>query len=209
MRPYTPPKFNEAGFDCPHCAAYANQVWWTFKDGAGIFDGGSLRGARCQHCTKYTVWLNGEMLYPDAPGVPLPNPDLPSEIQDDYREAAGILNKSPRASAALLRLAIQKLCKSLGESGDINVMIGNLVKRGLPVQVQQALDIVRVIGNNAVHPGTIDLTDDRDTAAQLFGLVNIIAQVMLTQPKEIAAMYASLPEGPRKAIEKRDDSGTP
>lgn len=69
---------------------------------------------------------------------------------------------------------------------------------------QKALDVGRVIGNNAVHPGQIDLKDDRATAEKLFGLVNLIADIMVTQPKHIDAMFQGLPEGARKAIEKRD-----
>jgi len=34
--------------------------------------------------------------------------------------------------------------------------------------ILQSLDIVRVIGNESVHPGVIDLKDDRHTALRLF-----------------------------------------
>jgi hypothetical protein len=70
--------------------------------------------------------------------------------------------------------------------------------------VQKSLDVVRVIGNEAVHPGELDLRDDRDTALQLLRLIDVIAHQMISQPKAIAALYESLPEGKRKAIEKRD-----
>ncbi|MER9473535.1 DUF4145 domain-containing protein [Mesorhizobium sp. M0520] len=116
-----------------------------------------------------------------------------------------MINTSPRSAAALLRQAIQRLCRHVGGDGkNINDDIASLVKKVLDPRVQKALDVVRVIGNNAVHPGQIDLKDDRATAAKLFGLVNLIADIMVTQPKHIDAMFEGLPEGARKAIEKRD-----
>jgi hypothetical protein len=121
-----------------------------------------------------------------------------------YEEAAGIMVKSPRAAAALLRLAVQKLCKALGEKGkDINDDIGNLVKQGLPIQVQQSLDAVRVIGNNAVHPGEIN-ADNPAAVALLFGLLNVIVDRMITQPKKIQEIYGALPPKILDGISKRD-----
>jgi hypothetical protein len=98
------------------------------------------------------------------------------------------------------------MCRELGEPGkNINDDIGALVKTGLPVAVQQALDILRVVGNNAVHPGQIDLRDDAGTASQLFGLVNLIASVMISQPKQVKALYETVvPESQRRAIAERD-----
>jgi hypothetical protein len=70
--------------------------------------------------------------------------------------------------------------------------------------VQQALDTLRVVGNNAVHPGHLDLNDNKETAAALFGLLNFIVERMITHPKQIASLYSSLPQGNRDAIHKRD-----
>ncbi|MDU8911428.1 hypothetical protein [Aestuariicoccus sp. MJ-SS9] len=70
--------------------------------------------------------------------------------------------------------------------------------------MQQALDAVRVIWNHAVHPGQIDLRDDRATAETLFKLLNLIVDKTISEPKHVAEVYASLPEGAVKAIEKRD-----
>ena len=148
------------------------------------------------------------MISPDESNIVPPNTDLNDDIKADYNEATSIVNKSPRGAAALLRLCVQKLCKQLGESGDnLDRDIGNLVKKGLPGNIQKALDIVRVIGNNAVHPGQIDITDDIDTASRLFELVNHIAEIMITHPKKVDEMYNKLPEEKRKAIGKRDSSG--
>jgi len=161
--------------------------------------------AWCTHCDQYSLWVKEKMIYPEESGIQMPNPDLRDDIKADYNEARSIVNKSPRGAVALLRLCIQKLCEQLGQPGkNINDDIANLVKEGLPPDIQRALDIVRVIGNDAVHPGQIGLKDDVETANRLFGLVNLIAQVMITQPDEIKQLYKTLPETKRKAIEDRD-----
>jgi len=208
MFPYVPPTFNIKGFNCPHCNAYANHDWQEIfcnsRTNSNIqFD--TLKRAVCPHCDKYSIWHSEKIIYPESTGVPLPNPDLQDDIKEDYLEAANILNKSPRGATALLRLCIQKLCKQLGEKGEnINNDIRSLVKKGLPPLVQQSLDYVRVIGNNAVHPGQIDLKDDRKTALNLFECINLVAQIMITQPKEIQQLYSSLPQEKREAIDKQD-----
>ena len=148
------------------------------------------------------------MVFPTSSPAPPPNADLPSDIQDDFNEARRIVTQSPRGASALLRLCVQKLCKHLGEDGcHINSDIATLVSKGLPVKVQQALDTVRVVGNNAVHPGQIDIKDDVDTASALFHLINVICEVMISQPKEVDALCQTLiPQTQRDAIAKRDSA---
>jgi len=186
MIPYKPPGYLEKGFNCPFCGAFADQVWYRtgiygLENGQyyGIINGYIL--GNCRHCNKYTVWILDKLAFPQTGTAPLPNPDMPEDVKQDYEEARNIVTISPRGSAALLRLAIQKLCKSLGESGkDLNDDIKKLVAKGLPEKLQKALDSVRVIGNNAVHPGQIDLTDDIETANKLFVFVNVIVDNRIT-----------------------------
>lgn len=206
------PLLNKSAFHCPspNCGVYANQTWGELMqnsttEGYGWHSMQHWKAALCDHCKDISLWHRETLVYPANSNLPLPNEDLSKEIQEDYNEAANIIERSPRASAALLRLAIQKLCKQLGQQGDkINDDIGELVQKGLPVQIQQALDIVRVIGNEAVHPGQIDLKDNKEIAYQLFELVNIIAQTMLTQPKNISMLYSNLPKDKLKGIIDRD-----
>lgn len=161
--------------------------------------------SKCYNCDDIAIWIHDRLVWPNLGEAPKPNNDLPEDILRDYEEAGTILDLSPRGAAALLRLCIQKLCKHLGESGDnINGDIAALVEKGLDTRVQQSLDIVRVVGNEAVHPGQLDLRDDRATAEKLFGLINLIANIMISQPKDVQEMYGDLPEDKRKAIEKRD-----
>lgn len=159
----------------------------------------------CYTCDQTAIWLHDRLLYPSKMTGPAPNPDLSEDVLHDFEEARTILDLSPRGAASLLRLAIEKICIELkAEGNDINQQIAFLVSKGLPEEVQQALDTIRVIGNEAVHPGQLDLRDDRETATKLFDLVNFIAQDRISRPKQIKALYGMIPEGKRKAIDVRN-----
>lgn len=215
MKTHHPPEFDGSAFNCPCCGAYAEQKWSRLEEShdgrPGVSPLGDSRaksyyGSKCAHCGNVALWCDEKLIFPNVGPAELPNLDMPEEIRADYDEANSIANASPRGAAALLRLAIQKLSKHLGKPGkNINEDIAALVADGLPPRVQQALDSVRVIGNEAVHPGQMDLRDDSGTVAQLFKLTNFIVQKMITEPKEIDGIYSRLPEKKRKEIERRDN----
>ena len=121
------------------------------------------------------------------------------------RHTIAIVQRSPRGAGALLRLALQKLMPHLGEKGkNMNGDIASLVASGLDPGMQQALDALRVIGNNAVHPGELDLQDNVETVGSLFGLINYIVEQRISHPKKLQELYNALPEGARAAIADRD-----
>ena len=206
---YIDPKVLEKSFTCPHCGTLAKQDWWFRAWNGSHYPNNSLeyhpiRVGNCHNCNKSTIWVDDYMYYPDNGAAQFPNIEMPEEVLKLYYEAASIHAKSPRGAAALLRLAIQVLCKELGEDGkNINNDIGNLVQKGLPEIVQQSLDIVRVTGNDAVHPGQID-TDNPETVSQLFDLVNIIVEYMIALPKRVSGIYKNLPPDKLKGIDQRD-----
>jgi hypothetical protein len=162
--------------------------------------------SRCYSCDGIAVWRADELIYPQNTLSIAPNAEMPPDVLADFLEANEILDKSPRGAAALLRLCVQKLLVHLGGKGkNINDDIGNLVEKGLDKRIQKALDVVRVVGNNAVHPGQIDLRDDKQIATQLFGLVNVIVETLIAQPKHIEEMYETVvPDSVKAQIEKRD-----
>lgn len=149
------------------------------------------------------------MIWPDVRVGALPSNDLPADIRDVYEEAQLIGSKSPRSAVALLRLCLQHLCDHLEPgSADINSKIGSLVKKGLRPAVQQALDIVRLTGNKAVHPGEISWDEDGGAILiQMFDLINLIVDDLISKPAQVDALFRSLPEEKRLAIERRDGSG--
>ena len=98
------------------------------------------------------------------------------------------------------------MCGELGTSSkNLNDAIGELVQSGLHPKVQKAMDYVRVTGNDAVHPGQIDVGDNPEIAGKLFELVNGVAQEMITREKMVDELYESLPECKRDQINQRDE----
>lgn len=153
--------------------------------------------------------LDRSIVYPIPRSAPKPVPGMPEDVKKDYEEARAVLTHSPRASAALLRLTLQRLCVHLGQPGRVlNDDIKALVQqRGLKPQIQQALDIVRVTGNNAVHPGEMDLDDSQEIALSLFTVINLIVEELIVIPNQIQALYNALPERDRNNIARRDQPG--
>jgi hypothetical protein len=175
--------------------------------GSGHVWDSTLYKSWCHNCKRTALWLEKNMISPDHATAPMPHEELPKDCAGDFLEARSILSKSPRGAAALLRLTIQKLMPHLGEKGkNIDEDIAALVKKGLPVEIQQALDACRVIGNNAVHPGEIILSDSPELAAQMGELINFIVDNRISQPRKIKELYGRLPQRNLDAIVKRDAS---
>lgn len=221
---YVLPKHQRDAFNCPHCKVYARQSWhyevflyskktgylsqspgYTAGADMSVADLGNCSFSKCDYCRNAALWQGKQLAFPLVPSAPPPHKDMPKEVNALYEEAARIAAFSPRAAAALLRLAIDQLTGILGETDrDLNKRIGGLVQKGLPATVQQALDSVRLIGNDAVHPGEIQFDDKPAMAETLFKLVNFVVERMIAAPKEVEEMYNSLPEPKRIAIIKRD-----
>lgn len=216
------------------CEGYSDEV---YEDGSWCATH-HWRVLICSACNytnvlSFTLWehteyiigtdKNGKVIFDNAPtiyaiyprrdlAVPPPHSDMPDGIKDDYEEAMRVFVESPRSAAALLRLVIQKLCIVLGGKGkNINQDVAFLVKNGLPKHVQRALDIVRVIGNESVHPGQIDVNDNRTTARELFSLVNEIVEEQIGRIKrheKIDTLYDQLPQSKREQIQRRDEESS-
>lgn len=209
-----------SSFVCPYpnCRAFAAHTWgrvanlsqpaegargWTTRNISIVAQ--DLWLAKCSVCHNETIFFDDALVWPVESQAPAPNLDMPPDVATDFEEARQIYMMSPRGAAALLRLALQKLCGHLDAPGDINQAIGKLVAEGQvsPV-IQQALDSLRVIGNEAVHPGTLDLKDDQDTALRLFKLLNFVVEKTISDSKHIAEIYGTLPPAKLKGIEDRD-----
>jgi hypothetical protein len=229
MRDATP-KYQAPQFTCPSCDAITGQTWQETALVHPNTPGGALgvHTAVCQACSGVTIWVGGvasfsggatplassviltdaRLVEPPPRSGPPPSRDLPPDALRDYNEARTIVDMSPRGAAALLRLCLQRLLAELGYDGvALDDAIATLVREHrLRAEIQQSMDVLRVVGNNAVHPGELDLRDDKDTTLALFDLINLVVDQLISQPRRVAELYARLPAGARQAIDRRDGS---
>ena len=192
------PKYHSNKFYCPYCYVYAHHKWGP----AGVYRGEFIQlnigredveVSVCACCSRPSFWLSEKLIYPSIRAFPPANSDLDDNIRQIYDEAGAIAGQSPRAACALLRLAAEMLLEQLGNTGSLNENIQKLVQNGLNERIQQSLDIVRVTGNHAIHPGKIE-PDDITNTQTLFDLINLIADALITQPKRVQAIYDNIPE---------------
>ena len=135
---------------------------------------------------------------------------VPEAVRELWDEARAVAPHSSRSAAALLRLALQTLLADLvpGES-NLNAAIGAALRGGVPGPVQQAMDVLRVGGNGAVHPGELRLDDDPATLGALFGLLSYVVQETVVRSAQVSALFGRLPQGVRDGIERRDAKSHP
>ncbi len=189
------------------------QRWYTVRGMATghAKDFAEYGASVCAHCQRVAMWHEAQLIYPE--GLRLgsePIEGMPDAVVALYNEARDVSTRSPRSAAALLRLALQLLLDEIRPGkGQINDKIGALVKDGLDVRVQQAMDALRVIGNNALHPGEIDIEEDDSLVPGLFAVINMIVEQMILRPAQVAALYDAIPQGAADAIRRRDGGDKP
>jgi hypothetical protein len=154
----------------------------------------------CFNCNEMCLWVYDQLVWPRCTGGSEPKLHALPEMRREYVKASQTLEASPRGAIALLRLAIEKLCKELGESGESpNDDVALFVREDVDARVQKVLDAVRIIEGNAGRPGG----DDQATAETLSGLVNLICEKMIMEPRHLQAVYTKLRENARYAMERQ------
>jgi hypothetical protein len=202
---YIAPEHEKEAFTCPYCQVYTTQDWEELNVSGARYVSPISR-SQCFHCHKHAYWHEKKMMVPDSVNVPMPNSDLPEELQKIYLEARSIFNNSPRGAAALLRLVLQMLMKEFGEPGrDLDKDIGSLAaKEKVSKRTTKMFHSIRITGNESVHPGTINLEDDTELANALFHLINLIVFDVTSYGNYVDKIWEKMPKGKRMAAEERD-----
>src|SRR6476646_9474232 len=155
----------------------------------------NLHASRCYNCKGFTVWVRDRLVFPSRGDEP---PDVvevdfeevaedvqetaeDEEVSEDFEEAAAILNKFPRGAAALTRVCIQNMMPLLEENAEnLDENVSSLVRKGLEVEIQQAMDVLKVVRKNPSQITEVDLKEENE-AAKIFltSLTQILKRRML------------------------------
>lgn len=218
MEKYIKPEFRKDAFNCPHCGVYAKMRWYDF--GFRV-EGYAFFHAQCWYCSRQTIWYDKDkesgMFFPKDTAIP-PQEDMPEKVKKIYEEASLVLGDSPRASCALLRLALQELMKYLKENVDryrelkdenLSQCIKQMLEIGTFDQdqkeiLQESMDSIRLVGNKVIHPSELDINDNPEIANILFAMLNSIVKEVITRPKKIKEDVRILQE----AINKTQNSNS-
>lgn len=132
---------------------------------------------------------------------------MPEEVREVFEEARSIASNSPRAAAALLRLAAEQLVSAKTEQGiNLNVGIERLAQeQRISPTAQQFADSLRLLGNDTVH-AVSEIQDHapQETIETAFDFLNKLVDDLITGPKQAEGMLQKFPERKRAGIEQRD-----
>jgi len=164
-----------------------------------------LEIAFCQHCRRFTLWLGDAMIYPRVGGAPPPHEEMPPQIRELYEEARGVLPASPRASAALLRVALEGLLEEAGyKQGRLADRLQKAYEdRKLSASTYDVAEALRYAGNAAAHyePWKINPSEgeeDREMVYDLFTFVNDVTEELFAKPRRDKESVRKLNERVRK-----------
>jgi hypothetical protein len=130
---------------------------------------------------------------------------MPPRIRELYEEARGVLPASPRASAALLRVALEGLLEEAGyRQGRLADRLEKAYEdRKLSDGTYNLAESLRYAGNAAVHyePWKIDPSEgeeDREMVKSLFDFVNEVTEELFAKPRRLGEMARKINEKFRK-----------
>src|SRR4051812_43900037 len=99
----------------------------------------------CFSCNEMCLWVYDQLVWPTRAGGRELEPVAPPDVRRECEETSQTLEASPRGAVALLRLAIEKLCKDLGVSDErLNDDLAFLIREDVDARVQKVLDAARI-----------------------------------------------------------------
>jgi len=207
---------------CPHCSKEIHISDWeetsVFFDLDTAQTGAQVVVGQCPACGELIIRIQrgeiGGAEYPivsnvESDEVVYPmftarfvEPEVPEIYKSEYREAAMVLNISPKASAALSRRILQNILRQ-----EFKIKHKRLVEEidefinlpGIPTHLAEAVDAIRNVGNFAAHPlkdtNTGEIVDVEPGEAEwLLDVLDALFDFAFVQPKRLAERRRKLNE---------------
>ena len=189
------------------------------------FQGGEVlcRVLKCANiaCKKSSLWIFyndgkgriGEIrVVPKSSAKPLPE-YIPKKLRDDYEEACLILEDSPKASAALARRCLQGMIRDLWDVDEPNLYNEILaIKKDIDIDLYNALEGLRGIGNIGAHPELI-VDVNKSDACHLVSLLEFLFDLWYvaehTKKESLSAVSLAAQRKKQEKKESRTDCKQP
>lgn len=144
----------------------------TTKQAFRFFNSGEYQIAVCRGCGKVVLFEGGKLVFPTGGGIPAAE-CMPKDAKEVFEEAQSIINLSPRAACAMLRICVERMVNAAEAKGD------NLAQKieslNLPPKLTKLAHACRLVGNDAVHNAVIDFSAGSEEAKAVSGALTRFA----------------------------------
>jgi hypothetical protein len=139
----------------------------------------NLHISNCHDCNGFALWVGDRLVFP------INVEKTPELVEEDLEHAAAIFNKSPREATALMRVCIQKLVPLLKQDGkSLNDYMSSLVRKGLEVEIQQAMEVLQVLQNDPGQPANLETQEDKEMALRFLGSLKAVLERRMLKTDE-------------------------
>jgi hypothetical protein len=166
----------------------------------------------CHNCGNISIWLRDKLIHPKVLYGPPASQYMPEAVASFYNEARSVYDSSKIGTIALLRLAIETLCKILLTDSTSSDMLGTLIARmkkenKVPENILRLLDGYRAMGNSGVHAGYYYAEDIGIDPDRLFNTINRIVDKTIGELEDDKLFDVALEkDNERKEKEKQGKS---
>lgn len=131
-----------------------------------------FRSGVCRSCGQVVIYKGLDLAYPIPKGIP-PVDCMPDAAKEVFRESQDIIELSPRAACAMLRICVERMVNAAEAKGD------NLAQKieslNLPPKLTKLAHACRLVGNDAVHNAVIDFSIGSKEAKVVSGVLTRFA----------------------------------
>jgi hypothetical protein len=140
----------------------------------------NLHISNCHSCNGFSLWVGRLLAFPTRIDK------TPELVEEDVEEATAILNEFPRGATALMRVCIQKLVPLLQDNGkELNRRVSSLVRKGLEMEMQQAMDVLQLLRSDPVHSGQLEShADNKKTALRFLDSLKEVLERRMSQNQD-------------------------